>query len=94
MQHVLSFTIENNIRAKLNLKPIIIKYFELLPYILPEHKDVSKIATLLKQILKQKPMPIFILSKKKKLQLLNLVFVGKALFKYFAKQKNVKFFQF
>ena len=75
----------------------IMNYPELLPYMLPKHKSISKIAIPSKvvvsprQILK-KPTLVLTQSKEKKLQPLDLAFVGEALFKYLAKWKNIGVF--
>ena len=61
-----------------------------------EHKGVSKIAKLLKlkvvippkQFLKQEPISVSMQLKEKKLQLLDLAFVGKAFIEIFSKIKR------
>lgn len=66
VRHKSSFIVENNTKAKLNPIPATVKYLKLLLYILPEHKNVSKIATFSKQILKWK-ITVPTLPKEKKL---------------------------
>ena len=65
-KYLSNFTIKN-IQDKLNSISKTIKYPELLFYILSEYKGINKIAISSKQILKQEPIPILILSKEKKL---------------------------
>lgn len=60
---------------KSNSRQTIVKYPELLPYILLKHKNIKNIAIFLKQIIKQK-LTVPILPKEKKLQPLNLTFVN------------------
>lgn len=102
MQHILNPIIEDILdkknKSKLQLQVIkpdnkvaIDGYPELLLYILPKYKNIKKIATLLKQILKQKPT-ILTLPKEKKHQPLNLTFANITSFKYLTKQKNIKVF--
>lgn len=71
MQYTLNFIVKDvqKNEKKFNPKPIAAKYLELLSYVLLEHKDVSKIATSPKQILKQKSITVLTLPKKKEISI-------------------------